>query len=203
MYNTRLNIERGNISYISLSLCRFSPSNLKTSCYLSIIPWQKLLCVQTTVSKWHTRAKASIRKQIPVAPALNKNTQNILYISMNSTKKQQSILRSNILLDNPKKHGGHEFFLFATYNQIQVLHCFSREKAVDKRAEQMRMGPLHHIKTLLQYPQLLLLAQLHSLHQWQYISFLLLEVLFTMLLLAHWNNPNYSVPLKTSRHLSR
>jgi hypothetical protein len=67
----------------------------------------------------------------------------------------------------------------------------------------MRMGPLHHIKTLLQYPQLLLLAQLHSLHQWQYISFLLLEVLFTMLLLAHWNNPNYSVPLKTSRHLSR
>lgn len=87
---TRLNIERGNISYISLSLCRFSLSNLKTSCYLSIIPWQKLLCVQITVSKRRTRAKASIRKQIPVAPALYKNTQNILYISMNSTKKQQS-----------------------------------------------------------------------------------------------------------------
>lgn len=121
---TRLNIERGNISYISLSLCRFSPSNLKTSCYLSIIPWQKLLCVQITVSKWRTRAKASIRKQIPVAPALYKNTQNILYISMNSTKKQQSILRSNILLDNPMKHGGHEFFLFATFI-IKSRYCIA------------------------------------------------------------------------------
>jgi hypothetical protein len=111
-------------------------------------------------------------------------TKHLVYL-YEQYEKAAILLRSNILLDNPKKHGGHEFFLFATYNQIQVLHCFSREKAVDKRAEQMRMGPLHHIKTLLQYPQLLLLAQLHSLHQWQYISLLLLEVLFTMLLLAH------------------
>ena len=105
------------------------------------------------------------------------------------------------LLNNPAKHGGHEFFLFAPCNQIQVLHGFSREKTFNKKAEQMRVSPLHHINTLLQYPQLLFFSQFQSLHQWQYISLLLLEVLFAMFLSAQWNNSNYSRYTQSSRHL--